>query len=94
MSSESFENRYNTMKQGIEYPEGCQPYHLGNGLIFRFDKGAHGLNSFSAPDNFTAIYVPHSNQAPKGFSYDKMDKHCYYWPMPDEAYARFLVKSL
>jgi hypothetical protein len=92
MSAESFENRYATMQQGIEYPKRYQPYHLGNGLIFRFEKGANGLNSFSAPDNLTAIYVSNS-KTPEGFSYDKMDKHQYYWPMPDEAYAKFITNK-
>jgi hypothetical protein len=93
MSNESFEIRHATMGE-CSYPEEYQPYHLGQGYISRFDNGAHGLNSFSAPNHVLPIYVSNSKKSPEGFSYDKMDKHRYFWPMPDEAYARFLVKPL
>ena len=78
------------MQKGIYYPSEYQPYHLGNGCISHFTMGSSGLTAFSAPKNVTAIYVSNSNKSPKGFSYDKMDKHSYFWTMPDEAYSRFL----
>jgi hypothetical protein len=52
--------------------------------------GSYGLSSFSSPADVSAIYVSNSVKSPKGFSYDKMDKHHYFWPMPDEEYAQFL----
>lgn len=90
MSAESFHNRNATMQKGITYPPAYQPYHLLNGHILRFDKGVNGLTSSSSPDNVMATYVPDSNKAPAGFAYDLMDKRNYFWPQPDEAYARFL----
>ena len=90
MSTESFTNRHATIQKCIYYPNEYQPYHLGNGLISHFIMGSYGLSSFSSPVDVSAIYVSNSVKSPKGFSYDKMDKHCYFWSMPDEAYAQFL----
>jgi hypothetical protein len=95
-NNDEFKNRHVAMECGIVFPEGYQPYHLGQGYISHFDKGVNGLNSFSAPKNVTAIYAAGSGdrQSPPGFSYELMDKHGYFWPMPDKAYGLLLVKVL
>jgi hypothetical protein len=81
------------MQEGVRYPNGYQPYHIGNGLIAYFTKGASGLGAFSAPNDVMAVYVSDStNKTPNGFSYDEIDKHRYYWSLPEEAYAKFLSK--
>ena len=94
-NDDEFKNRHVAMECGIVFPEGYQPYHLGQGYISRFDKGVHGLNASSAPKKVTAIYASLGNlQSPPGFSYELVDKHGYFWPMPDEAYGLLLVKAL
>lgn len=94
-NNDEFKNRHVAMECGIEFPDGYQPFHLNNGFISRFYNGAHGLSASSAPKNVTAIYASLGNlQSPPGFSYELVDKHGYFWPMPDKAYGLLLVKAL
>ena len=91
MSTQLFTIRHATMYNGTRYPPGYEPYHLGNGSISYFVKGACCLSAFNRPSEAMAVYSSGSFLSPPGFTYEAMDKHNYYWPQPEEAYIQFLT---
>jgi hypothetical protein len=92
MSEQSFNLRHLSMIKCIEYPVKFRPYKTLNGFICHFTKNVGGLSAFSAPKDVMAIFVSNTaSQTPNEFSTDKLDQHGYFWPMPDGAYAQFLL---